>query len=68
MNYIDLQEEAKLLLAHCALFSIEEHKQIGEAARTSVNEATGLATRLIADQAKVMQTLSDDEEAAAPKP
>lgn len=62
MKYNDMQAQAKLFLAHCVAFSIAEHEQNHEEPVTSANEALGLATRLLAEQAGVLQTEADQME------
>jgi hypothetical protein len=62
ITYEQLQEEAMQFLARCGQLTLLEHIQQGVPAKTSANEILGMATRLIAEQARNIQALADEEE------
>jgi hypothetical protein len=63
MTYQELQREAMIFLAHCGELTLIEYQQQGiPAGTTSSNEILGMATRVIAEQAKEIQLMADDGE------
>lgn len=63
MTYEQLQSEGMTFLAHCGELTLIEHHQQGiPAGTTSPNEILGMATRVLAEQAKEIQIMADDGE------
>lgn len=59
VTYEQLQAQAMELLVRCGQLTLLEHAQQGNHAGTSANEVLGMATRLIAEQALLIQTAAD---------
>lgn len=63
ITYAQLLEEARQLLVHCAVLTLQEHTEQGTpAGATSVNEIHGMASRVIAEEALKIQVIADAAE------
>lgn len=61
LSYEQLGEEGREFLARCGLLAIMELHEQEEFGSISVNEMLGMATRILAEQAQIVQAKADNE-------